>query len=52
MTLDNINTVSQIILAVHTLLFYPVLRYAFIIEKRLTTLEAKFEIKCNLKENN
>lgn len=44
MSLDNINTVTQIVLAFHTILFYPVLKYAFILEKRLVKIETVLDI--------
>jgi hypothetical protein len=50
MNFENINTLTQIVLAVHTVLFYPVLRFAFILERRLTKIETRLDIgiKCDL----
>ena len=43
MDLENVNTLTQIFLVVHTVLFYPLLKYAFLIEKRLTKIETKLQ---------
>lgn len=56
MSLDNVNTITQIFLVIHTVLFYPILKYAFILEKRLTAIETildlKEKFKCSVKDKN
>lgn len=41
MNLDLINNLSNIILLVHTLVLYPVFKFALNIDRRLTILETK-----------
>lgn len=49
MNLETINTISQIILVVHTVLLYPIFKFAYSIEKRLTILEVTEDTKAKLK---
>ena len=49
MNLENINTIAQIILVVHTLILYPIAKFLFHIDKRITKLEINKEIKCDVK---
>lgn len=39
----DISDLSNIILVVHTVLLYPIARYIFTTEKRLTKIETKLE---------
>ena len=45
----NLDIVVQLLLAVHTLVLYPIFRFAYLMEKRLTKLEVTNEIKCDVK---
>ncbi len=49
MNLENINTIAQILLVAHTLVLYPIFKFAYLMEKRLTKLEVSNEIKCDVK---
>ncbi len=49
MELENINTIAQIIFVVHTLLLYPLFKFAYLMEKRVTKLEISKELKCDVK---
>lgn len=49
MTLDNINTIAQILLVVHTLVLYPIFKFVYLMEKRVTKLEISKELKCDVK---
>ena len=40
----NLDIVVQLLLAVHTLVLYPVLKFVFSIEKRLTIIETMDKI--------
>ncbi len=41
MNIDIINNISNIILLVHTLVLYPVFKFAINIDRRLTILETQ-----------
>ncbi|WP_258237465.1 hypothetical protein [Aliarcobacter faecis] len=41
MNLEIINNISQFLILLNTLVLYPVFKFAFAIEKRLTILETK-----------
>lgn len=43
MTIETINSISQILLVVHTVILYPILKYAFLIEKRFTKIETELQ---------
>lgn len=45
MNLEILNTLSQILLVVHTVILYPILKYAFLIEKRFTKIETTLDLK-------
>lgn len=44
--MDNefISNITNIILVAHTVLLYPIARYAFTTEKRLTRIETKLDL--------
>ena len=49
MNIDDINTVAQIVLVAHTIIFYPIAKFLIQIDKRITKLEFNKEMKCDVK---
>lgn len=45
MALETINSISQIILVVHTVLLYPIFKFAYSIDRRITIIEVREETK-------
>lgn len=48
--INLINEFSNILLVVHTVILYPIFKFAFALEKRLTILET--ELKQNERKKN
>ena len=51
LNVNLINELSNILLVVHTLVLYPIFKFAFAIEKRLTILETELKQKDLIKNN-
>lgn len=49
MNMDNINTIAQIVLVVHTLILYPIFKFVYLMEKRVSKLEISKELQCDVK---
>ena len=50
-TVNLISEFSNILLVVHTVILYPIFKFAFALEKRLTILETELKQKELIKNN-
>lgn len=50
-TINFISEFSNILLVIHTVILYPIFKFAFALEKRLTILETELKQKDLIKNN-